>query len=74
MELLVLAFLLGIGPLAMLLGDDSRVDDPRGWWPGVPRRPPPGLPPGGRPGRPVAHRARAMRLTAATPAVTSRSR
>ena len=49
MELLVVAFLLGIGPLALLLGVDSREDDPRGWWPAVPRRPAPGLPPGGRP-------------------------
>ncbi len=43
MELLVLLFLLGIGPLALLLGADSRVDDPRGWWPAI-RHPRPGLP------------------------------
>jgi hypothetical protein len=61
MELLVVAFLLGIGPLAMLLGVDSREDDPRGWWPGVPRRPAPGLPPGGR--RAVAPAARLRRGT-----------
>src|SRR5262245_44786509 len=48
MELLVVAFLIGIGPLALLFGADSREDDPRGWWPGAPRRPAPGLPPGGR--------------------------
>jgi len=35
MEWLVLGFLLGIGPLALLLGADSRVDDPRGWWPAI---------------------------------------
>jgi hypothetical protein len=33
---LVLAFLAVIGPLALLYGVDSRVDDPRGWI--VPRR------------------------------------
>jgi hypothetical protein len=33
---LVLAFLVAIGPLAYLYGVDSRVDDPRGWL--VPRR------------------------------------
>jgi hypothetical protein len=40
MELLVLVLLLGIGPLALLFGTDSRVDDPRGWWPGRPARKP----------------------------------
>ena len=44
----MLVFLFGIGPLALLLGADSRQDDPRGWWPGTPRRPEPGLPAGGR--------------------------
>ena len=34
--LLVLAFLAAIGPLALLYGVDSRVDDARGWI--VPRR------------------------------------
>jgi hypothetical protein len=34
--LLVLAFLAAIGPLAYLVGVDSRVDDSRGWI--VPRR------------------------------------
>jgi hypothetical protein len=29
--LLVLAFLVAIGPLALLYGVDSRVDDRRGW-------------------------------------------
>ncbi|HEY4027152.1 MAG TPA: hypothetical protein VGO86_12045 [Candidatus Dormibacteraeota bacterium] len=48
-EYLVLAFLFGIGPLAFLVGADSREDDPRGWWPAVPRRPAPSLPPGGGP-------------------------
>jgi hypothetical protein len=33
---LVLAFLVAIGPLALLYGVDSRVDDRRGWI--VPRR------------------------------------
>jgi hypothetical protein len=39
--ILVLAFLLLIGPLAVLYGVDSRpVEDRerRGWWPGAPRR------------------------------------
>jgi len=39
MEFLTLIFLFGIGPLALLLGADSREDDRRGWWPAVPRRP-----------------------------------
>lgn len=47
MDLLVLAFLVLLGPLALLFGADSRVDDPRGWWPALPRRPAPGLPPPG---------------------------
>jgi hypothetical protein len=41
--ILVLVFLLVIGPLAVLYGADSRpVDDRdrRGWWPGAPRRRP----------------------------------
>jgi hypothetical protein len=46
MELVVVAFLVVIGPLALLCGADSREDDPRGWWPAVPRRPAPGLPAG----------------------------
>jgi hypothetical protein len=41
MELvLVIAFLLAIGPLALLYGIDSRTwddRDDRGWWPGVRR-------------------------------------
>lgn len=44
MDLVVVAFLVLVGPLALLCGADSRVDDPRGWWPAVPRRPVPGLP------------------------------
>ena len=38
---LVIAFLLAIGPLALLHGADSRIRDERdrrGWWPGA-RRP-----------------------------------
>jgi len=35
-EYAIVAFILLIGPLAMLLGADSRdVDDRRGWWPGI---------------------------------------
>jgi hypothetical protein len=34
MEFLVLVLLLGIGPLALRFGVDSRVDEPHGWWPG----------------------------------------
>ena len=36
----ILAFVLLIGPLAVLYGADSRPNDPRdrrGWWPGAPR-------------------------------------
>ena len=40
--LLVLVSLIGIGPLALLLGVDSREDDARGWWPGAPDRRRPG--------------------------------
>jgi hypothetical protein len=39
--ILVLVFLLVIGPLALLYGVDSRpIEDRerRGWWPGAPRR------------------------------------
>jgi hypothetical protein len=43
MELLVLVLLIGIGPLALLLGVDSREDDARGWWPGARSWPRPGL-------------------------------
>jgi hypothetical protein len=32
--LLVIAFCVLIGPLAVLFGVDSRVDDPRNGWPG----------------------------------------
>lgn len=35
---IVIAFLLAIGPLALLYGVDSRRSDDRGWWPGK-RRP-----------------------------------
>jgi hypothetical protein len=38
--ILVLAFVLLIGPLAVLYGADSRIPDDRdrrGWWPGAPR-------------------------------------
>jgi hypothetical protein len=35
--LLVIAFLLTIGPLALLYGVDSRSWDDRGWWPGAGR-------------------------------------
>jgi len=36
-EYAIVAFILLIGPLALLLGADSRSldDEPRGWWPGV---------------------------------------
>jgi hypothetical protein len=40
MALVVLLFILLIGPLALLYGVDSRgyrADDRRGWWPGAPR-------------------------------------
>jgi hypothetical protein len=33
----VIAFLLAIGPLALLYGVDSRRWDRRGWWPGAGR-------------------------------------
>jgi hypothetical protein len=36
--LLVIAFLLAVGPLALLYGVDSRRSDQRGWWPGERRR------------------------------------
>jgi hypothetical protein len=32
---IVIAFLVAIGPLALLYGVDSRSWDERGWWPGV---------------------------------------
>jgi hypothetical protein len=32
---IVIAFLLAIGPLALLYGVDSRRSDERGWWPGA---------------------------------------
>jgi hypothetical protein len=34
----LIAFLLLLGPLAYLFGVDSRTGDPRGGWPGEPRR------------------------------------
>jgi hypothetical protein len=34
----VLAFVLVLGPLALLWGVDSRLDDARHGWPGAPRR------------------------------------
>jgi hypothetical protein len=34
---IVIAFLLAIGPLALLYGVDSRRSDERGWWPGARR-------------------------------------
>jgi hypothetical protein len=37
----VIAFLLLVGPLAVLYGKDSRLlddRDSRGWWPGKPKR------------------------------------
>jgi hypothetical protein len=34
---ILLASFVLIGPLALLFGADSRVDDERGWWPGTPR-------------------------------------
>jgi len=39
----VLIFLLGVGPLALLFGADSRDDGDRGWWPAaaLPRPRPP---------------------------------
>jgi hypothetical protein len=39
--LLVIAFLIAIGPLALVYGADSRPRDPRDrrpWWPGTPHR------------------------------------
>lgn len=38
-EILVLTFLVLIGPLSLLYGVDSRVyeERPRPWWPGTPR-------------------------------------
>jgi hypothetical protein len=33
----IVVFLLLIGPVAVRYGADSRVSDPRGWWPGAPR-------------------------------------
>jgi len=35
--LLVIAFVVAIGPLALLYGVDSRSWDHRGWWPGAGR-------------------------------------
>jgi hypothetical protein len=35
MEYVFVVFIVLIGPLALWLGTDSRVDDPRDWWPGV---------------------------------------
>ena len=40
MQIVVILFILLIGPLALLHGVDSRVyreDDRRTWWPGAPR-------------------------------------
>ena len=34
----LLAFLLLLGPFAYFAGKDSRTGDPRGGWPGEPRR------------------------------------
>jgi hypothetical protein len=34
---ILLALFILVGPLALLFGADSRVDDARGWWPGTPR-------------------------------------
>jgi len=64
-ELLVLVFLLGVGPLALLFGADSRDDGDRGWWPAaaLPRRRPPR-------GRRVP--ARRPRVPRAAPAGSSR--
>jgi hypothetical protein len=38
--ILVLVFILLVGPLSLLYGVDSRVheDRPRGWWPGALRK------------------------------------
>jgi hypothetical protein len=38
--ILILVFILVIGPLSLLYGVDSRVyeERPRGWWPAAPRR------------------------------------
>jgi drug/metabolite transporter (DMT)-like permease len=35
--LVLLVVLVLSGPLSHFFGADSRVDDPRGWWPGGPR-------------------------------------
>jgi hypothetical protein len=37
-ELLLIAFLVLMGPLAYVYGADSRSGDSRGGWPGEPRR------------------------------------
>jgi hypothetical protein len=40
MEMILIALLLLVGPLALLAGSDSRSHDPRDgqrWWPGEPR-------------------------------------
>jgi hypothetical protein len=38
--ILVLMFIVLVGPLALLYGVDSRLyeERPRGWWPGAPRK------------------------------------
>lgn len=36
--LIVMAFLLAVGPLALVYGADSRGWDERGWWPGARRK------------------------------------
>ena len=33
--LLIMLFVLAVGPLALLYGVDSRRSDERGWWPGT---------------------------------------
>jgi hypothetical protein len=36
--LLIMVFVLAVGPLALLYGVDSRRSDERGWWPGTQRK------------------------------------
>ena len=37
--MVVIAFIVLIGPLALLYGEDSRIDDRRNGWPGTARSP-----------------------------------
>jgi hypothetical protein len=37
-DIIILLFIVLLGPLAIVFGADSRTWDDRGWWPGTPRR------------------------------------